>query len=136
MIVIFGYIYIIGGYKSIKEEETNICTDVKFIKMDTLMNQWTDFPIEGSKPINIISPSLQLIFKRYLVAVSIYSGLNIFILDLMKKTGLNLNIKVSFLNEMELSNKIYFYNGKYFLPELKEKNEENSINLYEIKFIS
>ena len=66
MIVIFGYIYIIGGYKSIKEEETNICTDVKFIKMDTLMNQWTDFPIEGSKPINIISPSLQLIFKRYI----------------------------------------------------------------------
>ena len=136
MIVIFGYLYVIGGFKSLKEEEINVCNDVKLIKIDSLMTTWTDFHIEGCKPKNIISPSIHFIFKRFLVAVSSYCELNIFILDLIKKKGITLDLRISFIKDIELCNKIYFYNGKFFFPEYKEKNQENVLNLYEINISS
>ncbi len=136
MITIFGYIYVIGGFKSIEEEESNVMNEINFIKMDTLMGSWIEFPIEGSKPKNMISPSVHFIQKRYIVSISTYFEMNVHILDIMKKTGTSLDLRVNYLRNNDMINRIYYYNGKFYLPEYKENNEESSLNLYEINLTS
>ena len=82
----------------------------------------------------MISPYIKFIDKRYLVAVSFYSELNIYILDILKKTGLIFDLRVTFLKDIEISSKMYFYDRKFYLPDYNQKLEEIKLTLYEIKF--
>jgi len=89
---ICGYLYVIGGFKTLEENDDEICNGINSIKYTNLMISWVEHICLGDKPINLIDPICYLYDLKYLICVSMYKGFNCFILNLPTATGKNIDL--------------------------------------------
>ena len=87
-------IYLIGGFTSIPNNEDNICNLVQFSKYtDDKMHQFSAAKFDGESPKYMIDNQVFVVNNKFLISFSAYNNANLWILDIEKNKGININLK-------------------------------------------